>query len=308
MESLVNTVKGAALSVGEALTPILKDSKFKETGVLTPEEFVAAGNYLVYHCPTWSWARAADSSKTRSYLPEDKQFLVTRNVPCYRRCIEMDYDPAQEKVLSTEEVFEGDCNSEFDDWVDTHHYVSDKSNEIRDIEEDLSNNGNSAQASDEDQEPVDMDEYIACGAFEVDDPNRFVSVKTSKNKESEDSVLKTRTYNLHITYDKYYQVPRFWLSGYNEAKVPLTTEEMNEDFSQDHARKTITIENHPHLYNTVMATIHPCRHAEVMKRLMEQIAENGKELTVEHYLLIFLKFVQAVIPTIEYDYTRGVQL
>lgn len=29
-----------------------------------------------------------------------------------------------------------------------------------------------------------------------------------------------------------------------------------------------------------------------MKRLMDQLAENGKELSVEQYLLIFLKFVQ----------------
>lgn len=55
------------------------------------------------------------------------------------------------------------------------------------------------------------------------------------------------------------------------------------------------MENHPHLHNTVMATIHPCRHSEVMKRLMEQIAETGKELRVEHYLIIFLKFVQVLV-------------
>lgn len=41
-----------------------------------------------------------------------------------------------------------------------------------------------------------------------------------------------------------------------------------------------------------MASIHPCRHAEVMKRLIEQLADSGKELTVEQYLLVFLKFVQ----------------
>ena len=50
------------------------------------------------------------------------------------------------------------------------------------------------------------------------------------------------------------------------------------------------------------------RHAEVMKRLMEQLAESGRELHVHQYLLVFLKFMQAVIPTIEYDFTRSVQL
>jgi ubiquitin-like-conjugating enzyme ATG3 len=87
----------------------------------------------------------------------------------------------------------------------------------------------------------------------------------------------------------------------------LTTEQMYEDFSADHANKTITIEAHPHM-SVQMASIHPCRHAEVMKRLIEQYAESGKELDVTQYLLIFLKFVQAIIPTIEYDFTKSIHL
>lgn len=51
------------------------------------------------------------------------------------------------------------------------------------------------------------------------------------------------------------------------------------------------MESHPY-FRTAMASIHPCRHAEVMKRLIEQLAESGKELNVDQYLLIFLKFVQ----------------
>lgn len=37
--------------------------------------------------------------------------------------------------------------------------------------------------------------------------------------ESADGILKTRTYDLHITYDKFYQTPRLWLYGYNEVSV-----------------------------------------------------------------------------------------
>ena len=76
---------------------------------------------------------------------------------------------------------------------------------------------------------------------------------------------------------------------------------------QDHANKTITIEGHTSLACD-MPTVHPCRHAEMMKRLLDQYAENGKDLGVHEYLLLFLKFVQAVIPTIEYDYTRSIKL
>lgn len=32
-------------------------------------------------------------------------------------------------------------------------------------------------------------------------------------------ILQTRTYDMYITYDKYYQTPRLWLFGYNEVRV-----------------------------------------------------------------------------------------
>lgn len=47
-----------------------------------------AGDHLVHHCPSWRWAKG-DDANAKDYLPRDKQFLITRNVPCYKRCKDM---------------------------------------------------------------------------------------------------------------------------------------------------------------------------------------------------------------------------
>ena len=101
---------------------------------------------------------------------------------------------------------------------------------------------------------------------------------------------------------------RLWLFGYSENESALTEEQMYEDISQDHLNKTVTMESHPHLPPPPRLSIHPCRHAEVMKRIMDTVAEGGGHLEVHMYLMVFLKFVQAVIPTIEYDFTREFKL
>uniref|UniRef100_A0AC34Q2N9 Ubiquitin-like-conjugating enzyme ATG3 n=1 Tax=Panagrolaimus sp. JU765 TaxID=591449 RepID=A0AC34Q2N9_9BILA len=310
MDNLVNSFKSKALSIGEYLTPVLRETKFKETGVLTPEEFVIAGDFLVHHCPTWSWSKAVDDAHTRNYLPVDKQYLITKHVPCHRRCRHMHYDAALEKIIG------GESGEAGEEWVDTHHFAPEINQKATDVEEAFATEPKlevSANKDDEDDDddapPVDMDAFMESGGIDEDDPYRFVPTKKeTKPVGSGDNIVKTRTYDLHITYDKYYQVPRLWLLGYDEDRKYLTVEQMNEDFSEDHANKTITIEAHPHLNNVQMASIHPCRHAEVMKKLIEQLGSNGKELGVHQYLLIFLKFVQAVIPTIEYDYTRSIEL
>eukprot|EP01083_Nonionella_stella_P122096 367162_1 len=137
-----------------------------------------------------------------------------------------------------------------------------------------------------------------------------------KAEEPEDNIVRTRTYDISITYDKYYQTPRVWLRGYDEHQQPLTSAQMLEDISSEHANKTATVEYHPHLPNVLCASIHPCRHAQVMKKFIDMSTSGNTEsaeektpggdrrgVTVSDYMFLFLKFISAVIPTIEYDYT-----
>ncbi|KAJ3207183.1 E2-like enzyme [Dinochytrium kinnereticum] len=310
--------RGFALfhSFREYLNPVLKNSKFRETGVLTPEEFVAAGDFLVYKCPTWQWA-AGQPSKKRDYLPVDKQYLITRNVPCLKRVKAMEMNATAEDA---EEVL-GDTELEGEGWVATRPNQKEGEagaiQEIADMDEEPSASeantsvdaapGGSSEPQSSAEIPniddiPDMDEEAELvEAMEEDDP---AALNRADGEDNGDKILKTRTYDMSITYDKYYQTPRVFLFGYDENRRPLTTTQVFEDISQDHAKKTVTIEAHPH-ENLSLASIHPCKHGNVMKRLIDQISESGKEneLRVDQYLLLFLKFMSSVLPTMEYDYT-----
>jgi len=328
MQNLFNNVKTAGLKVAEFVTPVLKESKFQESGVITPEEFVAAGDHLVHHCPTWSWA-TGDEKYVKPYLPKDKQFLVTKNVPCYKRCRQLD-----EHEMNHEQMVEATDEDGTDGWLDTHHFADNQQSEEAVAAEEMSMEGAVAAAAaavsktsisapakqdddDDDEEALDMEAFEESGM--IDD--QVLTVETaSKAKDGADAkatsvggseeqeILATRTYDLNISYDKYYQTPRLWLTGYDENRKPLTMDQMFEDFSADHANKTVTMESHPHLPGPPQASVHPCNHASVMKKILDTIGEGGNELGVHMYLLVFLKFVQSVIPTVEYDFTQNISL
>ena len=62
-----------------------------------------------------------DASKARDYLPPDKQYLVTRGVPCLRRATSLAYTDADEdaeRLLSFADS--SATGGEADEWVETH--------------------------------------------------------------------------------------------------------------------------------------------------------------------------------------------
>jgi ubiquitin-like-conjugating enzyme ATG3 len=368
--SFLHKLHSAAHAVGEMLLPPLAASAFLERGVLTPEEFVVAGDQLVRTCPTWEWS-GGDAGKRRKYLPADKQFLITRGVACEQRVrgLEANYSAEVEVagVSASGEAAGGD-----DTWLATHNNRVGGGGEDEEDDEPLDlrslatgqsraasatspaattaaaatpapapaaalaaaaaraparapappgapvSQAAAAKNAEDDDGFIDVDEFEEHGLEDASVSAAVPrSVKTaaaasaapvSPSAAPGSSVLQMRTYDLSITYDNYYQTPRVWLYGYDEQQRPLTGDEVLEDIMQDYANKTVTIEPHPHLAGGVSyASIHPCRHAEVMKKIVGTLTEGGKKAEPSQYLFIFLKFIQSVVPTMNYDTTIEVE-
>ncbi|KAH7925649.1 putative E2-like enzyme [Leucogyrophana mollusca] len=366
-------------AVRDYLSPVLKESKFKEHGRITPEEFVAAGDFLAYKFPVWTWEKG-DASKGRDYLPADKQYLVTRGVPCLRRATSLAYTDADEdaeRLLSFGES--SATGNEADEWVETHAgrkpTLDSAANpgvidDIPDLDGEADGGlsdamGNVSIAStagatvgetpDLDDIPDMEEEDLEEGDDEATAaPKGGVSssggvLDATQVEVAKGNLLQVRTYDVMITYDKYYQTPRIWLIGYDENRTPLTPSQIFQDVSADHALKTVTIEAFPHSASLQAASVHPCKHASVMKKVIErmnagvveeQLAQrkafgpgtpkenkkkwgfgrkgSGKDdkgaagedeevegMRVDFYLVVFLKFIASIVPTIEVDSTTA---
>ena len=315
----------------------------------------------MYKCPTWTW-EGGDPSKRKAHLPADKQFLMTRNVPCKERVSSLenvvavshgaatdddddDGDWLVSQVLSADEKKrrdEQELVDEFDILDDEGEVVPDKQFKGLTLKDDddhvkkessqpatVDASTTAANEGDADDHDDDDDEYADMADFEDDDimedeaaaitttapssNNNNTSSSLSTNNINND-ILQVRTYDLSITYDKYYQTPRIWLMGYADdgSSRPLTGEEMMQDVIPDYAHRTVTIENHPNVKGP-HASIHPCQHGAVMKTIVKNLTKDQEEEdggasgpTVEVYLFIFLKFVSSMIPTISYDFTVDV--
>ncbi|KXJ94217.1 autophagocytosis associated protein [Microdochium bolleyi] len=249
--STVNTIR-------DKYTPVSHTSTFRKTGQITPEEFLAAGDYLVFKFPTWSWADAESEAKRVNYLPPGKQFLVTRNVPCNRR---LDADFAgdaghEEAVVGDGDDFKSRGDADDDGWLRTGGLSSSQPLKAKDVRT-VDDSGKVEDTLDDEDEIPDMED-------EDDDEAIIHDVEAHKRTGAR------RTYTLYIMYSPYYRTPRLYLSGYAGGQ-PLAPQLMMEDIVGDYKDKTVTLEDFPFFATNVkMASVHPCKHASVMKTLLDR--------------------------------------
>lgn len=276
-------------STREYLTPVLTESSFLDRGLLTPEEFVRAGDQLVRSSPSWRW-EAGDKAKIKSYLPAGKQFLSTSGVPSYQRVASLGDTELVEDVERVEKEEKELEASKGDSFVDVDSAsISDEWANIKDVH------------------PIAVGQQPAAskGASYLDMEEDSLALDASTSPKGD--VVTARRYDVTMTYDNYYRTPRIWMAGFDENGSVLSPEAIFEDVIQDYAKRTVTIEAHPHL-PTVAASIHPCQHGPAMLTIIQALQEAGNAPSVDQYFFIFLKFIQSVVPTIEYDYTSDVQM
>ena len=251
----------------------------------------------------------------KAFLPANKQFLITRNVPpaACRQPVQLGADD--------EETVGGDGD---DDWVATHTSFAAKAErdedapdmveaaaskkpaakpvDVTDAMAGLSVGGASGSAAEANLEEmgaglVDEDDACALDAEEFEDLEGesnivkdaaivVVEARASSRHASSSPLTPclllpiTGTYDVSISYDKYYQCAHVWLYGYSESRQPLTQPEILQDISVDHALKTVSLEAHPHIATGagLHASIHPCKHAAVMQKLTPSlVAHRSRE-------------------------------
>ena len=241
----------------EWITPILHESAFTERGVLTPEEFVRAGDQLVLKCPTWSW-QSGEKNNIRPYLPAEKQFLIIRGCPSHQRVTTMNSATVQDysvgSNLSGVNDKDGDwcapqiieCSYDDEVLIDATDFLGDEddssssaiSNSLAgskqkepaanlphppnnigcEITRDLSQvdkvtavdheKQKANEYEDMEDESLALDESATTSSLKVSD-NLNTSADPSLLSQSarkESALVRSRRYDVSITYDKYYQV------------------------------------------------------------------------------------------------------
>ncbi|KAL8433234.1 hypothetical protein ACSSS7_004019 [Eimeria intestinalis] len=247
-------------------------SQFVDKGTLTPQEFVDAGDLLVFKFPTWQW-EAAVGKRVNSWLPPDKQFLVTRGVACHKR------------VRDIEASLNINAKEDAEGWVLPVDEEHDGPQEAQSLPSTTSPARGKADSSSADPAedgptpPQDVGDDPAC----ADASNSyFVRQAPDAGREGGVGVVL-------------------------QNGTPLTPVEIFEDILTDYAAKTVTVDPHP-CTGIPTASIHPCKHAQVMKKVVDHWRFQGIEPRPDLALIVLLKFISSVIPTIDYDFTMDIDM
>jgi hypothetical protein len=168
--------------------------------------------------------------------------LVTRGVPCLRRATSLAYTDADEDAERLLDLGDGTA-AEGDEWVETHTgRVSDNNpaqiDDIPDADDDddhalsgkMADMGLGKHGADGGGTAIgeipDMDEIpdMEEDFEEAEDeaarkPAGSNIIDSAEVEVAKGNLLQVRTYDVMITYDKYYQTPRIWLVGYDEVQA-----------------------------------------------------------------------------------------
>lgn len=159
----MNIIHSTLDTLRDRWAPISHTSTFRSTGQVTPEEFVLAGDYLVYKFPTWSWSDASPIQKRVTYLPAGKQFLITRGVPCHRRLDENFAGDAGQDEAMVQDGFQtggnagGEAGGEDDGWLRTGGLAASQEARMRDVRT-VDESGEVGEREEEEEEIPDMED------------------------------------------------------------------------------------------------------------------------------------------------------
>lgn len=147
---------------------------------------------------------------------------------------------------------------------------------------------------DELQKSSDKAIYKACC---LPDNQFFGIIKYIYEKNPKKKVFKT--FDISITYDLYYKVPKISFIGYdNKGKLLTKAEEMGLDFY--HYNAFVSDKN----WNTNenCYSIHPCRTSNLILKIIDILKRNNENIEVGDILTLFLKItMQNLFPEILFD-------
>ncbi|OBT90808.1 hypothetical protein VE02_00644 [Pseudogymnoascus sp. 03VT05] len=239
----------------------VEHANFFETGQIGTKDFEAAGDYLTTKFPSWQWYEPTTLANPIHKLDPRKHILKYVGVPCHQRLNDtfQGVSEQQETRVADGEDFQSGANSgtpgDDQGWVKTANLAASQERRGRDVRT-LDESGNLGEVEPDDSDDIpDMDDDSDHEALK-DEPSR---------KES-----KHRKYDIYIGYSAYDRTPRMYLAGKDTDDHPLPPDLMMEDIMGDYREKTVTIEYFPHMDGLKAVSIHPCRHASVMKSLMKR--------------------------------------